>query len=243
MKLLTSNRSTTHMIMPQNVIEIGTTAGFRAVEVSAVILSALSGIIVAARKRMDLVGTYALAVVTAFGGGTVRDILLDRRPLFWVTYWPYLVIVLALCILSVYSRRAYESARRWQRRFDVIDAIGIALFGLSGANLALQHRSPLFVCVLYGVITASFGGVLRDVLSSEIPTLFRVGALYATAVFIGCGIFVVLVAAHVPLLVAGSVGFAVIVVLRLVSIWRGLVLPAPHWLRTLQDTGEFPASK
>jgi uncharacterized membrane protein YeiH len=231
------------MVVPQNVIEIGTTAGLRVVEVSAVILSALSGIIVASRKRMDLVGTYALAVVTAFGGGTVRDILLDRRPLFWVTYWPYLVVVLALCIVVVYSRRAYESAGRWQRRFDVIDAIGIALFGLSGANLALQHRSPLFVSVIYGVITASVGGVLRDVLSSEVPALFRVGALYATAVFIGCSLFVVMLALGAPLLVAGGVGFAAIVTLRLVSMWRGIILPSPHWLRELQKTGEFPTSQ
>ena len=230
------------MLVPQNVIEIGTTAGLRVVEVSAVMLSALSGIIVAARKRMDLVGTYALAVVTAFGGGTVRDILLDRRPLFWVTYWPYLVVVLALCILFVYSRRAYESARHWQRRFDLVDAIGMALFGLSGANLGVQDRSPLFVSVLYGVITASVGGVLRDVLSSEIPTLFRVGALHATAVFVGCSVFVALLALNVPLLIAGSIGFVVIVALRLVSIWRGLGLPSPHWLRELQKTGEFPTS-
>ena len=159
------------MIPTQDVVDLGATAGLRAVEISAVILSALSGIIVASRKRMDLVGTYALAVVTAFGGGTVRDILLDRRPLFWVTYWQYLVVVLALCILVVYSRRAYESASRWQRRFDVVDAAGLALFALSGSHIALQHGMPLFVAIIYGVITASVGGVLRDVLSTEIPTL------------------------------------------------------------------------
>lgn len=228
------------MIPTQDVVDLGATAGLRAVEISAVILSALSGIIVASRKRMDLVGTYALAVVTAFGGGTVRDILLDRRPLFWVTYWQYLVVVLALCIVVVYSRRAYESASRWQRRFDVVDAAGLALFALSGSHIALQHGMPLFVAIIYGVITASVGGVLRDVLSTEIPTLFRVGALHATAVFAGCAVYVGLLALRVPLLVAGSVGFIVTVALRLTSIWRGFVLPAPHWLRTLQRTGEYP---
>ena len=228
------------MIPTQDVVNLGATAGLRAVEISAVILSALSGIIVASRKRMDLVGTYALAVVTAFGGGTVRDILLDRRPLFWVTYWQYLVVVLALCILVVYSRRAYESASRWQRRFDVVDAAGLALFALSGSHIALQAGMPLFVAIIYGVITASVGGVLRDVLSTEIPTLFRVGALYATAVFAGCAVYVGLLALRVPLLIAGSAGFIVTVALRLTSIWRGFVLPAPHWLRTLQRTGEFP---
>lgn len=228
------------MIPTQDVVNLGATAGLRAVEISAVILSALSGIIVASRKRMDVVGTYALAVVTAFGGGTVRDILLDRRPLFWVTYWQYLVAVLALCILVVYSRRAYESASRWQRRFDVVDAVGLALFALSGSHIALQHGMPLFVAIICGVITASVGGVLRDVLSTEIPTLFRVGALYATAVFAGCAVYVGLIALRVPLLIAGSAGFSVTVGLRLTSIWRGIVLPAPHWLRTLQRTGEYP---
>ncbi|MGH7710224.1 MAG: trimeric intracellular cation channel family protein [Gemmatimonadaceae bacterium] len=231
------------MLVPQNVIDIGTTAGLRAVEISAVILSALSGIIVAAKKRMDLVGTYALAVVTAFGGGTVRDILLDRRPLFWVTYWQYLVVVLALCIVFVYSRRAYESAGRWQRRFDVLDAIGLGLFALSGAHMALQHGMPLFIATIYGVITASVGGILRDVLSSEIPVIFRgVGALHASAVFIGCVGYVGLLALGANELVAGSIGFVAIVALRLSSIWLGFGLPKPHWLRTLQRTGEYPTS-
>jgi uncharacterized membrane protein YeiH len=228
----------------QNVIEIGTTAGLRAVEISAVILSALSGIIVAAKKRMDLVGTYALAVVTAFGGGTVRDVLLDRRPLFWVTYWHYLVVVLALCIVFVYSHRAYESASRWQRRFDIVDAVGLGLFALSGVHIALQHQMPLFVATIYGVITASVGGILRDVLSSEIPIVFRgIGALHASAVFAGGFIYAVLIALGVPQLVAGGVGFAFIVALRLTSLWLGFGLPKPHWLRTMQRTGEFPTSQ
>ena len=229
------------MLVPQNVIEIGTTAGLRVVEVSAVILSALSGIIVAARKRMDLVGTYALAVVTAFGGGTVRDILLDRRPLFWVTYWQYLVVVLALCVLFVYSRRAYESASRWQRRFDVVDAIGLGLFALSGVHISLQYGMPLFVAAIYGVITASVGGILRDVLSSEIPTVFRgIGALHASAVFVGSVVYAGLLALGMLQLVAGALGFGVIVALRLSSIWLGFGLPKPHWLREMQKTGEFP---
>ncbi len=230
-------------MLSQNVIEIGTTAGLRAVEISAVILSALSGIIVASKKRMDLVGTYALAVVTAFGGGTVRDVLLDRRPLFWVTYWHYLVVVLALCIVFVYSRRAYESASHWQRRFDIVDAIGLGLFALSGVHIGLQHHMPLFVATIYGVITASVGGILRDVLSSEIPIIFRgVGALHASAVFAGGFVYAGLTALGAPQLVAGTVGFASIVALRLASIWLGFGLPKPHWLRALQRTGEFPTS-
>jgi uncharacterized membrane protein YeiH len=232
------------MPVPQNVLEIGTTAGLRAVEISAVILSALSGIIVAAKKRMDLVGTYALAVVTAFGGGTLRDILLDRRPLFWVTYWQYLVVVLALCIIFVYSRRAYASASQWQRRFDLLDAVGLALFALSGAQMALQHGMPLFIASIYGVITASVGGILRDVLSSEIPIIFRgEGPLHASAVFAGSVAYVGLLGLGAAHLVVGAIGFAIIVALRLASLWLGFGLPKPHWLRTLQRTGEYPTAR
>lgn len=227
----------------QNVIEIGTNAGLRAVEISAVILSALGGIVVAARKRLDLVGTYVLAVVTAFGGGTLRDVLLDRRPLFWVTYWHYLVIVLALCIIFVYSRRAYESATNWQRRFNIVDAIGLALFALSGSLLAVEYQMPLFVAAMYGVITASVGGIIRDVLSSEIPVIFRgIGPLHASAVFAGSMAYVTLLELGAAQFVAGTVGFVLIVSLRLASLWLGFGLPKPHWLRTLQRTGEFPTT-
>jgi uncharacterized membrane protein YeiH len=141
----------------------------------------------------------------------------------------------------VYSRRAYESASRWQRRFDVVDAFGLGLFALSGAQMALQFQMPLFIATIYGVITASVGGILRDVLSSEIPVIFRgVGALHASAVFAGCVVYVGLLAVGVPALVAGTFGFAVVAGLRLGSIWMGFGLPRPHWLRVLQRTGEFP---
>jgi uncharacterized membrane protein YeiH len=81
-------------------------------EVIAVVLAALSAMITAAKKNLDFVGTYALAVVTAFGGGTIRDVLLDRRPFFWVSRWEYLIIIFALCIPFVYSKSVHDFSRR-----------------------------------------------------------------------------------------------------------------------------------
>jgi uncharacterized membrane protein YeiH len=211
------------------------------VEILAVLASALSGMITASRKHMDFVGTYVLAIVTAFGGGTLRDVLLVRRPLFWVSRWEYLAVVLALCIPFVYSRRVYESASRWQKRFSVIDALGLGLFGVTGVLTATAEGMPIFVASLYGVITATFGGVLRDIMVAEIPLLFRPGGLYATSVFVGVWVLLALRQLDIPAPVAAVAGFTVILALRLAAIWFGATLPAPHWLRELQETGEFPS--
>jgi uncharacterized membrane protein YeiH len=81
-----------------------------AVEAAAVLLFAVSGMITAARKRMDIVGTYSLAVVTAFGGGTLRDLLVGRRPFFWVARWEYLVVIAVLCIGFVYRGRCTSAS-------------------------------------------------------------------------------------------------------------------------------------
>ena len=108
-----------------------------AVEAAAVLLFAVSGMITAARKQMDIVGTYSLAVVTAFGGGTLRDLLVDRRPFFWVVRWEYLVVIAILCIGFVYSRGVHTRVQGWHRSGILVDALGLALFTLTGLEAAL----------------------------------------------------------------------------------------------------------
>jgi uncharacterized membrane protein YeiH len=160
-------------------------------EGSAVIVSALSAMITAAKKEMDFVGVYALAVVTSFGGGTVRDLLLDRRPFFWVERWEYLVIVLALCVPFVYSRRLYRWSATFVARADVVDALGLGFFTVSGTALAAHAGMPAIVCALLGVMTGTGGGVMRDLITNEIPTLFQHGRLHATAAVVGAGVYLV----------------------------------------------------
>ncbi len=211
------------------------------VEILAVLTLALSGMIAAARKHMDFVGTYVLATVTAFGGGTVRDVLLERRPLFWVLHWEYMVVVLVMCVPFVYSRRVYDSASRWERRFDFVDAMGLALYGISGTGAALVAGMPLFVASLFGVITATFGGVTRDIVGNEIPVILRPGGLYATAVFLGAWVMMILPMLGFSAAAASIVAFIAIVVLRMVSLWLDVTLPKPNWLRELQRTDELSA--
>ena len=200
-------------------------------EVIAVVLAALSAMITAAKKNLDFVGTYALAVVTAFGGGTIRDVLLDRRPFFWVSRWEYLIIIFALCIPFVYSKRVHDFSRRLVARGEFVDALGLGFFSVVGVTMALELRLPSAVAVLMGVVTATGGGIMRDLLVNEIPVVFRHGTtLYTTSAFAGAVVFILLEKIHSPLAVIASVSVAV--GLRLYSVWSGATLPRPHWMAT-----------
>lgn len=145
---------------------------------------ALSGVIEGARKRLDAVGICVVAGLAAFGGGTVRDVVLDRRPLFWVQHAEWLWALLGLCIAAMVFMRARhleptERAMQWP------DAIGLGLFTASGAQIALDSGMPAIVAVLLGMVTAVFGGVLRDVVCNEIPRAFHDHRPYAICAFAG----------------------------------------------------------
>jgi len=204
-------------------------------EGSAVIVAALSAMITAAKKEMDFVGVYALALVTSFGGGTIRDLLLDRRPFFWVERWEYLVIVLALCVPFVYSRWLYHWATTFVARAHIIDALGLGFFTISGTELAAKAGMPAIICALLGVVTGTGGGVIRDLIIIEIPALFKHGRLHATAAVAGAALYLLLRELGVAEVVCVSLSVTLIVVLRLTALWGGAALPRPHWL----DTGKW----
>jgi len=170
----------------------GLTHILAAVEALATIAFAVSGLLEAARKRLDAVGVCMVAGLAAFGGGTLRDVLLDRRPFFWVQHANWLWALLALCVLAMLFMRARHfdptaRAMQWP------DAAGLGLFTASGTQIALQAGVPAIVAVLMGVVTAVFGGVLRDIVCNEIPSAFRDHRPYAVCAFAGGW---VLVAAH-----------------------------------------------
>jgi uncharacterized membrane protein YeiH len=204
-------------------------------EIVAVVLAALSAMITASKKNLDFVGTYALAVVTAFGGGTIRDVLLDRRPFFWVSRAEYLIVIFALCLPFVYSRRVHDWSRQLVARGEFVDALGLGFFTVVGVTMAQDLSLPWPVAVLMGVVTATGGGIMRDLLINEIPVIFRHGTeLYTTSAFAGAIVFLVLQRLHSPSAVIASV--AVAVGLRLYSVWAGASLPRPHWIQS----GTFP---
>lgn len=201
-------------------------------EAAAVLVSAIAGMIVASNKNMDIVGAYSLACVNAFGGGTVRDLLLDNRPFYWMQHWWFLLAILAICIPFVYNARIYRLASAVQRRSGKVDAIGLALFTIAGVGVALAHNTPILVAALMGVVTGTMGGVIRDVVVNEIPDLFRPGALYATASFVGALAFIAGLENGLRYSYAAGIGIAAVVGLRLLSLQMGLTVPAAQWRGT-----------
>jgi uncharacterized membrane protein YeiH len=168
-----------------------------AVEAAATLAFALSGLLEAARKRLDPVGVCVVAGLAAFGGGTLRDVLLDRRPFFWVEHAEWLWGLLALCVAAMIFMRARHFAPT-ERAMLWPDALGLGLFSASGTQLALGQGLPAIVAVLMGVVTATFGGVLRDIVCNEIPTAFRDHRPYAICAFAGAWVLVVSAAMPVP---------------------------------------------
>lgn len=183
---------------------------------------AVSGALVAGRKQFDLLGVAVIATVTAIGGGTVRDVLLDRHPVFWIRDPTYLPVILAAAALTV----LYARFRRPPRiSLLIADALGLALFTISGAQIAEERDLPGIIVVLMGTITGTAGGLLRDVLSAEVPLLLRQTDLYATAAIVGATAYLLLQAAGLEPMHAAVVGMVTIVVLRLAAILWRLRLP------------------
>lgn len=144
-------------------------------------LGAVTGVLDAGRKRMDIVGASAVGLATAAGGGTVRDLLIGR-PVFWVTDQTYLLTALGAAMLTFLLVRAI---RLPARLFLVPDALCLALFSVSGTQIAIELGLPWLVASIMGVITGTVGGVIRDVLCNDIPLIFLPGEFYAVAAFAG----------------------------------------------------------
>lgn len=191
------------------------------VQYAGVAVFAISGALAAGHKSLDLLGVVVIATVTAVGGGTLRDLLLDR-PVFWIQQPGFLLVILAASLLTIaYVRLARPPAKFLQ----VADALGLSLFSISGAQIALAAGAHGLVVVMMGTITGVVGGMLRDVLCNEIPLILRKGQIYATAAIAGCALFVVLREFEVARTLAMAAGMATIAALRLAAIVFGLSLP------------------
>lgn len=194
------------------------------VEVGATLAFALSGLLEAARKRLDAVGVCLVAGLAAFGGGTLRDVLLDRRPFFWVAHSEWLWALLVLCVAAMVFLRARHFAPT-ERAMQWPDALGLGLFSASGTQLALAQELPGIVAVLMGVVTATFGGVLRDIVCNEIPTALRDHRPYAICAFAGGWVLVLAQQAGVPQGWALVFAAATASGLRVLALATGYTLP------------------
>ncbi len=176
------------------------------IEVLGTIAFAISGIRLAAAKSFDWFGAYIVGLVTAIGGGTLRDLLLGI-PVFWMQSWMYLSVTALSLITVIVFRKALVKG---MRTLFIFDAIGLALFVVVGIEKSFAAGFPAWVAIAMGIITGSFGGVIRDILINEEPLFFRKD-IYATACLAGGLVywFVMLVAGS-PILQQASCGLTVI---------------------------------
>jgi len=196
-------------------------ATLRWLDLAGIAVFAISGALVASRKQMDVVGFVLIACVTGFGGGTLRDLLLGRTPVFWLRAPELLGVAAAAAILVFFTAHLFASRMRallWA------DAVGMSLYAVLGAEIALLAGATPWAAVLLGVMTASGGGILRDIICNEVPLILR-REIYLTAAAAGAAAFVLLRLEGVWREPAFALGALCCFAIRGLALWRGWSLP------------------
>lgn len=188
----------------------------------SVAIFALTGALVASRKQLDIVGFCFLSCLTAVGGGTMRDVLLGRHPIFWIADPSYIVIATLAAITVFFSAHLVESRYSW---LVWLDTFALAVAVPAGAALAMRLEQPPLVTILMGVATGCFGGLMRDVVCAEVPLVLKQGELYATAAFAGAMAAIGTMALTGDSLLALGISALVTWVLRAGSLLFGWRLP------------------
>jgi uncharacterized membrane protein YeiH len=209
-------------------------------EHGGVCVGAITGVLAGRGKQVDLFGVLVIALVAAFGGGTLRDVLIGATPVFWASDPLFLLNASVSSVIMFYVVRFHEPP---EMVLLVVDAFFLAVFTIIGTRKAMSFSVAPSVAIAMGVITGVAGGILRDVLLNDLPLVFRRGTyLYATAALVGACLFVGLVKLKVSPQTCTIVGTVAVLVLRLVGIrWR-LTLPQLR-LRQENSPGTEPPIK
>jgi len=185
---------------------------------------AVTGALVAVRKNLDIFAALVLAGVTGLGGGFIRDVLIDATPPAALTDWRYLLVPVAAGLLTF---AFHPAIGRLERLVTVFDAVGLALFCVTGALKAVEYGLGPVPAALMGMVTAIGGGMMRDVLAGHVPVVFE-GNLYATPALSGAVVAVLLDRTDLPVLVVAAAGFSICLVWRLMALVRGWSAPLPR---------------
>ena len=206
--------------MPE--IEFATT--LVTLDLVGIFVFAVTGALVAVRKNLDIFAALVLAGVTGLGGGFIRDVLIDATPPAALTDWRYLLVPVAAGLLTF---AFHPAIGRLERLVTVFDAVGLALFCVTGALKAVEYGLGPVPAALMGMATAIGGGMMRDVLAGHVPVVFE-GNLYATPALSGAVVAVLLDRTDLPVIVVAAAGFSTCLVWRLMALVRGWSAPLPR---------------
>jgi len=181
----------------------------------------VSGVLTALKKRLDFFGVFIIAFVTAVGGGTLRDLLLDA-PIAWMRDVTFVYVIIAAAIIALIFRKKLGYVRK---SLFLFDTIGIALYTVVGVQKGLDVELPAIICIALGTMSASFGGVIRDILCNEIPIIFR-KEIYATACILGAVVYLLLLNTSLSVDLIMVFSGLVVIVVRLLAVRFKLSLPS-----------------
>ena len=195
---------------------------YQTIDILGTVAFAISGVLVAMEKRLDLFGVFIIAFVTAIGGGTLRDLLIGNTPVAWMTDITYMVTIFIAVVFAVIFVNQLKYLRR---SLFLFDTIGIGLYTMVGVEKGLQAELLPIMCIALGTMTACFGGVIRDMLCNEIPIIFRRTEIYATTCIAGGASYFLFMALSIPNDYAYIAAIIVVIVLRSLAVRFGIRLP------------------
>lgn len=193
-----------------------------AVDFAAVLIFALTGALSASRAQLDIVGFGFLAALTGIGGGTLRDVFLDRNPIFWIEQPIYLAVTSVAAFVVFFTAHLVESRYRLLLWLDAL-ALGVAV--AAGIGVALSLGQPAIIAILMGIVTGCMGGLMRDVVCNEVPLVLKQGELYVSATFAGASSGVIASLSGLPPIGVLGAAICVTFILRAGSLAYGWRLP------------------
>lgn len=195
---------------------------FTIIDILGTVAFAISGVLTAMNKKMDHFGIFIIATVTSVGGGTLRDILVGKTPVSWMLDMTFIYVIVLSTVFAVLFR---SKLKYFRKSLFLFDTIGIALYTTTGAQIGLAADLHPLICIALGMISACFGGVLRDILCNEIPIIFR-KEIYATACMVGGAIFLLLKHFTIDNTTAVIIAGLVIMGIRILAVIYKLQLPS-----------------
>lgn len=195
---------------------------FNILDLLGTVAFAISGALAAMNRKMDLFGIFIIAFVTAIGGGTVRDILIGNTPVTWMDHIIYIYVIGIATIMAIIFRKKIDHLKK---SLFLFDTIGLGIFTIIGVETGIQNNLDPIISIALGVMTGTFGGVIRDILCNEIPVIFR-KEIYATACLIGGLVFIILHKLGVESEIIYIVTSLIVISIRLVVVKFKISLPS-----------------